>query len=89
MEAKLWAAAAALEEHAALARHLAAQPGRALGDETGDGYRRLADRSTRTAKTLLDRLDNRGSSAPPVIEDHGRTPATDTYERSVMLGEQP
>jgi two-component system chemotaxis response regulator CheB len=78
VEAKLWAAAAALEEHAALARHLAEGPSRDLGDEGVDGYRRLADRSTRTANTLLDRLQNRGSSAPPVIEDHGRTPATET-----------
>ncbi len=77
VEAKLWAAAAALEEHAALARHLAAQPGRALGEETVDGYRRLADRSTRTADTLRDRLQNRGSNALPVIEDHGRRPATE------------
>ena len=78
VEAKLWAAAAALEEHAALARHLAAQPGRAFGDETVDGYRRLADRSARTADALRDRLQNRGSGAPPVLEDHSRTPATES-----------
>ena len=40
VEAKLWAAVAALEEHAALARHLAVRPGRALGDETVDGSQR-------------------------------------------------
>lgn len=77
VEAKLWAAAAALEEHAALARHLAAQPGRALGEEAVAGYRRLADRSTRTADALRDRLQDRGAGVPSVIEDHGRNAATE------------
>jgi two-component system chemotaxis response regulator CheB len=74
VEAKLWAAAAALEEHAALARHLATQPGRAVGTGVVDGYRRLADRSTRTADMLLAGLQDRESVAPPVIADQARTP---------------
>ena len=38
VEAKLWAAAAALEEHAALARHLATRPSTPLEQEATDGY---------------------------------------------------
>lgn len=52
-EAKLWTAVAALEEHAALARHLASQP--ATGN--GGDYRRAAERSADAAKSLLSRLD--------------------------------
>jgi hypothetical protein len=55
-EAKLWAAAAALEEHAALARHLAHE---AQATDSGE-YRRAAERSADTAKSLLSQLDGRG-----------------------------
>jgi two-component system chemotaxis response regulator CheB len=60
-EAKLWAAAAALEEHAALARHLALHSVEA-GDDAPD-YQRVAERSSRRAKTLLDRLQESGPDA--------------------------
>jgi two-component system chemotaxis response regulator CheB len=71
VEGKLWAAAAALEEHAALARHLAASPSEALGNGVADGYRRVADRSTSTARTLVSRLQDRPSVMSPVITDDG------------------
>jgi two-component system chemotaxis response regulator CheB len=71
VEAKLWAAAAALEEHAALARHLATSPGRALGDDVVDGYRRLADRSTSTARALVAQLQDGEPVAPPLLMGDG------------------
>lgn len=52
VEATLWAAAAALEEHAVLARHLA---GRSVAAD-GGAYRRAAQRSAQTARALLDGL---------------------------------
>jgi two-component system chemotaxis response regulator CheB len=61
-ESKLWAAATALEEHAALARHLAARSDRALTD----GYRRSAERSARTARSLLSSLEAHGIVTSPV-----------------------
>ncbi len=60
-ESKLWAAATALEEHAALARHLAARSDRALTD----GYRRSAERSARTARSLLSSLEAHGIVTSP------------------------
>jgi two-component system chemotaxis response regulator CheB len=51
-EAKLWAAAAALEEHAALARHLAVGSGTAAAHT----YRQAADQSTDTARLMLARI---------------------------------
>ena len=69
VEAKLWAAAAALEEHAALARHLATVPNRAVGQQAADGYRRLADESSSTANSLLSRLQNREGTPPAVADD--------------------
>jgi two-component system, chemotaxis family, protein-glutamate methylesterase/glutaminase len=72
VEAKLWAAAAALEEHAALARHLATQPHPALGDEAVHSYRRLADRSSHTARTLISRLESGEAIAPPIVMDGAR-----------------
>jgi two-component system chemotaxis response regulator CheB len=77
VEGKLWAAAAALEEHAALARHLATSPNRPFGDDVVDGYRRLADRSTSTARTLMSRLQDRNVVLPPALADDdpaARTP---------------
>jgi two-component system, chemotaxis family, protein-glutamate methylesterase/glutaminase len=65
VEAKLWAAAAALEEHAALARHLAGRP-ESLGAEAAEGYREVADRSTDTARSLLGRLQGANGAAPLV-----------------------
>jgi two-component system chemotaxis response regulator CheB len=50
-EAKLWAAAAALEEHAAMARHLAEDTATNSAD-----YRQAAERSADTAKSLISRL---------------------------------
>jgi two-component system chemotaxis response regulator CheB len=76
VEAKLWAAAAALEEHAALARHLATHADRALGDEVVHVYRRLADRSNSTAKALISRLENGDIIAPPIVADDSRGAAT-------------
>jgi two-component system chemotaxis response regulator CheB len=66
VEAKLWAAAAALEEHAALARHLAlaARSGSGTDDGAAEGYRRVADRSSHTARSLLSSLDDREVGAP-------------------------
>jgi hypothetical protein len=72
VEAKLWAAAAALEEHAALARHLATRPNRALGDEVVHCYHRLADRSSDTARTLISRLESGEAVAPPMVVDDSR-----------------
>ena len=69
VEAKLWAAAAALEEHAALARHLATRPHPALGDEAVHSYHRLAERSSDTARTLISRLQSGEAIAPPVVAD--------------------
>jgi two-component system, chemotaxis family, protein-glutamate methylesterase/glutaminase len=65
VEAKLWAAAAALEEHAALARGLATRPGQALGEGVADGYRRLADRSSSRANSLLSGLQDKDVVLPP------------------------
>lgn len=72
VEAKLWAAAAALEEHAALARHLSTRSG--LGAEVTDGYRRVADRSSDTARSLLSRLEAREAVAPQRELDGGPAP---------------
>jgi two-component system chemotaxis response regulator CheB len=76
VEAKLWSAAAALEEHAALARHLATQPVGTLGDEAVHGYHRLADRSSETARSLISRLHS-DAIAPPIIADDSRRTATE------------
>jgi len=65
-EAKLWAAAAALEEHAALARHLAARPANDSSDAAVD-YRRVADRSARTARALLSGLRDRDAGDEGVL----------------------
>ena len=91
VEAKLWAAAAALEEHAALARHLATRPNRALGDDVVHSYHRLADRSSDTARTLISRLESGEAAAPPIVADDSRGggAVTARYERRVMLGELP
>jgi two-component system chemotaxis response regulator CheB len=56
-EAKLWAAAAALEEHAALARHLANGPPVANGTD----YRKAAEQSADAAKALRARLGDSAS----------------------------
>jgi two-component system chemotaxis response regulator CheB len=63
-ESKLWAAAAALEEHAALARHLAVHTGRNGGAE----YEQAAQRSTDAANEVLSRLRRR---APEPEESQG------------------
>jgi two-component system chemotaxis response regulator CheB len=64
VEAKLWAAAAALEEHAALARHLAARSGPGSDDDVVERYRHMADRSAHTARSLLSSLANREDGTP-------------------------
>jgi two-component system, chemotaxis family, protein-glutamate methylesterase/glutaminase len=64
VEAKLWAAAAALEEHAALARHLATRATPALGAEAAESYRREADRSSDAMRALLVRLQDGASGDP-------------------------
>jgi two-component system chemotaxis response regulator CheB len=71
VEAKLWAAAAALEEHAALARRLATRPGEALGEGVADGYRCLADRSSSRANSLLSGVQDKDVVLPPA---HGGGP---------------
>jgi hypothetical protein len=76
VEAKLWAAAAALEEHAALARHLATHADRTLTDEVVHGYHRLADRSTRTATALISRLESDEIIASPIVTDDRRGATT-------------
>jgi two-component system chemotaxis response regulator CheB len=71
-ESKLWMAAAALEEHAALARHLAA---RSAGDvdaaAAADGYRHAADRSARAARALLTSLQDRTAAPLADVGDAG------------------
>jgi two-component system chemotaxis response regulator CheB len=74
VEAKLWAAAAALEEHAALARHLATRPAHALGDGVAEAYGQVADRSTDTAKALLARLQNQQVALLANPDEDGRRP---------------
>ena len=64
VEAKLWAAAAALEEHAALARHLAAHAGPHADVTVTEGYRRGADRSAHTARSLLSSMADGGAGVP-------------------------
>ena len=64
VEAKLWAAAAALEEHAALARHLAAHAGPHADGQVTEGYLRGAERSAHTARSLLSSLASRDTGAP-------------------------
>jgi two-component system, chemotaxis family, protein-glutamate methylesterase/glutaminase len=60
-ERKLWAAAAALEEHAVLARHLA---GRSSSAEEATGrYREVAEEAAETARLLADRLRSRSADA--------------------------
>jgi two-component system chemotaxis response regulator CheB len=63
-EAKLWTAVAALEEHAALARHLAnhAVTGHTHGNHQAADYHQAAERSADAAKSLLSRL---GRGEPP------------------------
>jgi two-component system chemotaxis response regulator CheB len=61
VEAKLWAAAAALEEHAAMARHLA-RAERALKPDAVEGYQRAADRSADTARSLLTHMQRSESA---------------------------
>jgi two-component system, chemotaxis family, protein-glutamate methylesterase/glutaminase len=62
-ERKLWAAAAALEEHAAVARHLA---GGLSCDEIATGrYREAADESADTARMLADRMHSRTTDPVP------------------------
>ena len=68
VESKLWAAAAALEEHAALARHLATRPEPMLRD-VADGYRAAADRSADVARSLVTRLQNRELVGRPFDEE--------------------
>jgi two-component system, chemotaxis family, protein-glutamate methylesterase/glutaminase len=72
VETKLWTAAAALEEHAAMARHLATRPESGLTGEAADGYRREADRSADAMRILLSRLQgsvaaHTGSAGDPPL----------------------
>jgi two-component system chemotaxis response regulator CheB len=68
-ESKLWAAAAALEEHAAMARHLAGQKDGAIRDDEVEGYRLRADRSAEAARSVVSRLRERGAVPRPVDGD--------------------
>ena len=61
-EAKLWAAVAALEETAALARHLAAEPGDDLADQGNDTVKWAAD--------LADTVRARMSKVPDADAPH-------------------
>jgi two-component system chemotaxis response regulator CheB len=67
-ESKLWAAAAALEEHAALARHLAGQADGPIRDDEAEGYRLVADRSAETARSVVARLREGAGVAGPVVD---------------------
>ena len=63
-EAKLWAAVAALEETAALARHLAAEPGDDLADQGNDTVKWAAD--------LADTVRSQMSKVPDADLPHQR-----------------
>jgi two-component system chemotaxis response regulator CheB len=54
-ERKLWAGVAALEDHAALARHLSEQPG---AHDDGAEYRQAAERAADLAKMMRSHLDS-------------------------------
>lgn len=56
VEAKLWAAVAALEEHAALARHLAEHHQGVFPGDAGSGYGSSAARSAATADVVRARI---------------------------------
>jgi hypothetical protein len=53
-EAKLWAAVAALEETAVLARHLAGHP--AMADDVADQHRATADRAAKLAELMQNQM---------------------------------
>jgi two-component system, chemotaxis family, protein-glutamate methylesterase/glutaminase len=75
-ESKLWAAAAALEEHAAMARHLAGQNDGAIRDDEVEGYRLIADRSAEAARSVVSRLRERGAVPGPI---DGRGPGSGPF----------
>jgi two-component system chemotaxis response regulator CheB len=54
VEARLWSAVAALEEHTALARHLAGQS--AEGGSDGPAYKRYAERSSELARIIRSEM---------------------------------
>jgi two-component system chemotaxis response regulator CheB len=75
-ESKLWAAAAALEEHAAMARHLAGQRDGAIREDEAEGYRLRADRSAEAARSVVTRLrERKGAVSGPVDEGGPGLPA--------------
>ena len=63
-EAKLWAAVAALEETAVLARHLAGHP--AMADDVADQHRATADRAAKLAELMQNQMQEPpGDPDPP------------------------
>ena len=58
-EAKLWAAAAALEEHAAMARHLSRRSDAEIDEGLAADYRGAAEQSATAARMVLDGLQRR------------------------------
>jgi two-component system, chemotaxis family, protein-glutamate methylesterase/glutaminase len=58
-EAKLWAAAAALEEHAAMARNLSRRSDEEVDDGLAADYHRVAEQSSTAARLLVDELHKR------------------------------
>ena len=67
-ENRLWAAAAALEEHAVLARELATREA-GVPQSAAAEYHRAAERSAQTAKSLLAGLQNRHPGVTPEHAD--------------------
>ena len=96
VEAKLWAAAAALEEHAALARHLATVPNRAVGQRGGrrlpasrrrvEQHRELA--AVAAAEPGRHPAGHRRRHRAEVRGTGLRSPGNG-HDRRVMLGERP
>jgi two-component system, chemotaxis family, protein-glutamate methylesterase/glutaminase len=58
-EAKLWAAAAALEEHAAMARHLSRRSDEEVDEGLAADYHRVAEQSSTAARLLVEELHQR------------------------------
>ena len=64
-EAKLWAAAAALEEHAAMARHLSRRSDEEVDEGLAADYQRVAEQSRTAARLLVEELHQRGDAERP------------------------
>ena len=65
VEAKLWSAAAALEEHAAMARHLSRRSDEEVDQGLAADYERVAAQSSTAAKLLVEELHQRRDADRP------------------------